>query len=100
VSAIRARVYAGPRRDDQKLEFRDGVNGVLDKAIGPENWSSVPDWKNVAQEIWHRIIHPLGIHWYITTMVWNREAGSFQTVGDLCWICPDTLPNLRRTYYS
>ena len=95
MKTIRARVYGGPRTHPG---FHSEVNTVLDKAIGPKDWNPVPRWKSQLEEAWYHLLHPFGIHWYITTMVWNREKGVFQTLGDLCWLCPDTLPNLRRLY--
>lgn len=96
MSKIRGRMLVRAPATMEGIEAMAAAADITASRHGAEHVHGVPKWKNQAQEAWHRILHAVGIHWYIYTEVYDLETGEIEPKGSVCWLCPEQLAALRR----
>lgn len=83
------RYHHGDADEVEKLkEAMKQVPDVLDRRFGAGGWSkTIPLWDEVV-EGWHRIVHPIGIHWQMWIEEWDAMGeGVVRSTGMRCVLC-------------
>lgn len=60
---------------------------ILKKRYGVQNTKRMSDRQFAWWELKAKAKHLVGIHTFLETEEWDRQAGSVRFIGEVCWLC-------------